>query len=91
MTDMLIFGFHYKQKFYQAIANIWKKSTNGLYRITVMNGDLERLLFGKNIVSIKEGKFLMDEPEVNAEVIQLQQALVIGLNDHQQATEKLAG
>lgn len=89
MTDMLIFGFHYKQKFYKAIANLWKKSTNGLYRITVMNGDLEKLLLGNNIVSIKEGKFVSDESANDQEVKQLQQALVVGLNDHQLGLEKL--
>ena len=83
MTDMLVFGFHYKQRFYKAIANLWKKSTNGLYRITVMNGDLEKLLFGNNILSLKEGRFLMEESIGNLEVRQLQQALVLGLNDHQ--------
>ncbi|QEC40175.1 hypothetical protein [Pseudobacter ginsenosidimutans] len=83
MTDMLVFGFHYKQRFYKAIANIWKKSTNGLYRITVMNGDLEKLLFGNNILSLKDGRFLMEESIGDLEVRQLQQALVLGLNDHQ--------
>lgn len=83
MTDMLVFGFHYKQRFYKAIANIWKKSTNGLYRITVMNGDLEKLLFGNNILSLKDGRFLMEESIGNLEVRQLQQALVLGLNAHQ--------
>ncbi|WP_127126223.1 hypothetical protein [Pseudoflavitalea rhizosphaerae] len=83
MTDMLVFGFHYKQRFYKAIANIWKKSTNGLYRITVMNGDLERLLFGNNILSLKDGRFLMEDSIGDLEVRQLQQALMLGLNNHQ--------
>jgi hypothetical protein len=92
MTDMLVFGFHYKQRFYKAIANLWKKSTNGLYRITVMNGDLEQLLFGNNIVSLKEGKFLTEASTGDVEEVkQLQQALVIGLNDHRQALEKMTG
>lgn len=91
MTDMLIFGFHYKQKFYQAIANLWKKSTNGLYRITVMNGDLERLLFGNNIVSLKEGRFLTDEAADSTDLKQLQQALVAGLTNHWRTSGKLAG
>lgn len=82
MSDMLVFGFHYKERFYKAIANLWKKSTNGLYRITVMNGDLERLLFGNNIVSLKEGKFMTAEAAADTEIKQLQEALVIALNDH---------
>lgn len=91
MSDMLVFGFHYKERFYKAIANLWKKSTNGLYRITVMNGDLERLLFGNNIVSLKEGRFLAatDAKAADMEIKQLQEALVIALNDHR--GEKLTG
>ncbi|MGN6418330.1 MAG: hypothetical protein ACTHMC_12610 [Pseudobacter sp.] len=84
MSDMLVFGFHYKERFYKAIANLWKKSTNGIYRITVMNGDLERLLFGNNIVSLKEGRFLATAGTnvADMEIKQLQEALVIALNDH---------
>lgn len=84
MSDMLVFGFHYKERFYKAIANLWKKSTNGLYRITVMNGDLERLLFGNNIVELKEGRFLATAGAnvADMEIKQLQEALVIALNDH---------
>ena len=82
MSDMLVFGFHYKQRFYQAIANIWKKSTSGLYRITVMNGDLERLLFGNNIYSSRDERFLINDTEGNLELVQLQQVLASALNDH---------
>lgn len=79
---MLVFGFHYKQRFYQAIANIWKKSTNGLYRITVMNGDLERLLFGNNIYCSRDEKFFLNDAEHNLELVQLHQVLVSALNNH---------
>ncbi|HVK46263.1 MAG TPA: hypothetical protein VM488_00435 [Pseudobacter sp.] len=89
MTDMLVFSFRYKERFYKAIANLWQKSTKGLYRITVMNGDLERMLFGNNIVSLKEGRFMTAEASAEPEIKQLQEALVIALNDQQ--GEKLTG
>lgn len=91
MTDMLVFGFHYKQKFYKAIANLWRKSSNGLYRITVMNGDLERLLFGHNIFSLKDGRFLSDHITGDVEIQQLQHVLTLALNDHRQAGGKMGG
>lgn len=89
MTDMFVFNFHYNNNSYKAIANIWK-SSNGYYRITVMNGDLERLLFGNNIVSPDEGWVNTTDHSGNADLKELQEALLSALHAQLHEVEKLA-
>lgn len=89
MTDMFVFNFHYNNSSYKAIANVWKNS-NGYYRITIMNGDLERLLFGNNIVSPDEGWINATDGSGDAAVKELQEALLSALHAQLHEVEKLA-
>lgn len=89
MTDMFVFSFHYNNSTYKAIANKWKES-NGYYRITVMNGDLERLLFGNNIVSPEEGWIDAADNSGNTALKELQEALLAALHAELHDVEKLA-
>lgn len=89
MTDMFVFSFHYNNSSYKAIANLWK-NRNGYYRITVMNGDLERLLFGNNIVSLHEGWINITEISSNPDLTELQESLLAALHAQLHEVEKLA-
>lgn len=90
MKDMVIFDFNFQQTSYKAIANPYRKGGNGCFRITVMNGELEKLLFGNNILSLTENRFLNNEKTDNPDLKELQQILLHTFTRHLQSLEKLA-
>lgn len=90
MKDMVIFDFNFQQTSYKAIANPYSKGGNGCFRITVMNGELEKLIFGNNILSLEENRFLNNEKIDNADLIGLQQTILHTFSGHLQSMEKLA-
>ena len=50
MHKFLTVGFSFCEKLYQSIIMVKKKSDHTVYQITVMNGDLEKLLHGNHII-----------------------------------------
>ncbi|MGZ8550555.1 MAG: hypothetical protein ACXWV2_07830 [Chitinophagaceae bacterium] len=50
MAKYLIIGFEYCEKLYKAIAHCKTSRICKEYRITVMNGDLEKLLYGNHTI-----------------------------------------
>ena len=79
---MFTISFFYHQKAYQAV--ITEKDGNGhkIYRITVMNGELENLLKGNTLIE-KEGKILCSNPPENDEqgalLLSIRQSLIARL------------
>ena len=48
MQKFLIVGFMFCKNLYHSIVMVKKKSDCTIYQITVMNGDLEKLLYGNH-------------------------------------------
>jgi hypothetical protein len=54
--------FYFRKQEYYALARLREKEAEPAYYITVMNGDLERLLYGNHILVPKDGRFYSDLP-----------------------------
>ena len=57
-----------------------------LHSITIMNGDLERLLYGNHIIVEKEGCFQSALPVMNKQIGDLKQSIINALCRYFRAT-----
>ena len=55
MNRFLIIPFEFCKKTYYSLVMCKSKAEGTEYRITVMNGELEQLLFGNNVILEKNG------------------------------------
>lgn len=79
--EILSLEFAYRSKTYYALirTKIIHKETQ--YHITIMNGDLERLLYGHHIISPKGNNFLhvANDEMAGPEIIELKKCIVEAL------------
>ncbi len=57
---MIAVGFQYKDNSYKALIRLKEKGPKKEYHITVMDGTLERLLYGNHIVVEENGQLRRD-------------------------------
>jgi hypothetical protein len=57
-----------------------------LHFVTIMNGDLERLLYGNHIIEEKDGCFQSALPIVNKQIGELKQSIINALCRYVQST-----
>jgi hypothetical protein len=55
MTKLLTIGFDFMENFYYSLIRVKERETCKEYEITVMNGTLERLLYGNHVIREKNG------------------------------------
>ena len=83
MGTIMSLGFEFKGKEYYSLIRVKEKNDNTEYHITVMNGDLERLLYGNHV--IKDLKNLEVEADTaNNEQAVLKKQIADALNRHLQ-------
>jgi hypothetical protein len=58
MIAMLSMEFEYREKLYAALVRVKKINDNIEYHLTIMNGDLEKLLYGWHIFKEEQGRFV---------------------------------
>lgn len=63
MGKVLTVGFEFQEGFYYSLIHIKQILDETVYKITVMNGNLERMLFGNNIIHEKEGHLYIEVSE----------------------------
>lgn len=85
MSSILSLGFEFKGNYYSFLARLKEKETVTEYHITVMNGELEKLLYGNHILSGTNGRIDIERPaEINDQAqlkIQIARALNVYLNE----------
>jgi hypothetical protein len=64
MIKLLSLEFEYKGAFYYALIRV-KEGHGREYHITVMNGELERILYGNHIIPEVNGRLQVDVPAEN--------------------------
>ncbi len=69
MTEIV--SFEFEQTFYQAVVLAKHDGNSRQYRITIMNGDLEKMLFGCHTILEKAGNFLFANTHAGVEKLQL--------------------
>ena len=79
--EIMSLEFSYRSKTYYALIRTKIVQQEKQYHITVMNGELERLLYGHHIISPKGTHFLhvANEEMAGAEVIELKQCIIDAL------------
>jgi hypothetical protein len=73
---------------YYALIRTKEDGDKRLHSITIMNGDLEQLLYGNHIIMEKDGCFQSVLPIVNKQISELKQSIINALCKHVQATSR---
>lgn len=63
MAKLLNIGFEYKGCIYYSLIRVKEKENWVEYQITVMDGNLEKLLYGNHIIKEVNGQLEMDLPD----------------------------
>jgi len=65
MAKLLNLGFEYKGCIYYSLIRVKEKENCTEYQVTVMDGNLEKLLYGNHIIKEVNGQLEMDLPDDN--------------------------
>jgi hypothetical protein len=78
---MFSISFKYKKSQYQALIRIIKEREEGEkeYRVTIMNGDLEMLLYGNHILKEKNGRIDIQESDLPHHIVELRAVIADAL------------
>lgn len=60
MMNILTVGFEFRNVFYYSLIRVKEKETGTDYQVTVMNGKLEKLLYGNHIIKERDGSLLVE-------------------------------
>lgn len=82
MIGLLSIGFEFEGSPYSFLARTKEKENFTEYHITVMNGKLEKLLYGNHILVFKNGKILMDLPVKDDEQSKLKMTIAMALRQY---------
>ena len=85
MSSLLSLGFDYKGHHHSFLARVKEEGNKTDYYITVMNGELEKLLFGNHIITSIKGEIMATATDTNGEQhflkTQIEKALARYLNE----------
>ena len=79
MEKIISLEFKYRSRIYYALIRTKEDGESRLHSITVMNGELERLLYGNHIIMEKEGCFQSALPLVDKQIGELKQCIINAL------------
>ena len=65
MLNLLTVGFEFRDVFYYSLIRVRDKVIGTDYEITVMNGNLEKLLYGNHVIKQRNGQLLVELVETN--------------------------
>ncbi len=85
---MLSIPFEYQSAVYHALARVKEKAGLTEYHITVMNGKLEKLLYGNHIITCEQGTFRYDVSG-NSLIDTLKGTITEALNKYLQYTREV--
>jgi len=86
MDNIISLEFIYHSRMYYALVRTKEDGDIRLHSITIMNGDLERLLYGNHIIVEKEGCFQSALPVMNKQIGDLKQSIINALCRYFRAT-----
>lgn len=86
---MISIAFTYKSRTYYALIRAKIIGEEKYYHITVMNGDLETLLYGHHII-IEENGVLKSPEMVNSEVAELKQSIIDAFSQYLKENDLLS-
>jgi hypothetical protein len=83
MSNIISLPVNYYGNEFSSLVRIIKKDDNVIQlRVTIMNGNLEMLLFGHNVFDCVDGAIISYNKPVNKEALYLQQQVIRSLEKH---------
>jgi hypothetical protein len=79
MDNIISLEFRYRSRMYYALVRTKEEGETRLHSITIMNGDLERLLYGNHVIMEKDGCFQSALPIMNEQIGELKQSIIKAL------------
>jgi hypothetical protein len=80
--EFLSVEFEFEGGTYNTLIRKKRKASGTEYCITVMNGKLEKLLYGNHIIKEKDGVLQADYSTENTKMLQLKQCITKALQQH---------
>ena len=91
MKRMLALAFVHQQKEYSALVRVKEYTPNIILRVTIMNGNLEQLLFGYNLFQYKNKEVIPVNCSSVPAIASLQQTISDHLRKHLHTNPELIG
>lgn len=82
MNNIITISFDYNRRVYAALVSIKKRPERTEYRITIMNGELEKLFFGHHILVENDGYFITDNRIENVAIKHLRETIIMALKNY---------
>ena len=82
MDKIITLEFKYRSKIYCALIRTKLYGEERIHRATIMNGDLERQLYGHHIIVEKKDVFQPVSEIEDERIIELQQCIIDALSEH---------
>lgn len=67
MSSLLSLGFEYKGCHHSFLARVKEDGNKTEYHVTVMNGELEKLLYGNHVITGSNGQIIADMPDATGD------------------------
>jgi len=80
MATIMSLGFEYKGKEYYSLIRVKERNDTVEYHVTVMNGDLERLLYGNHVICTNNGELEIEDIPEKSEQCRLKKEIAKALN-----------
>jgi len=84
MSSLLSLGFEFKDCHHSFLARVKETGNEIEYHVTLMNGELEKLLYGNHIITGSSNHVVADLPADNQEDQHLKFRIAQGLNKYLQ-------
>ena len=82
MATIMSIAFEFKGKEYYSLIRVKERNEKTEYHITIMNGELERLLYGNHIICPVNGSINLEELNENTEQCRLKKEIAVALDRH---------
>jgi hypothetical protein len=82
MASIISLGFEFKSHYYYVLVSLKELNEKVQYRLTIMNGELEKFLHGNNIINEVDGKLELDDCAGDKEKWTLKKQIVRALGEH---------
>ena len=79
MDNIISVEFTYRSRMYYALVRTKEDGDKRLHSVTIMNGDLERLLYGHHVIVEKDGCFQSALPVLNRQISELKETIINAL------------
>ena len=82
MASIVSIAFKFKESFHYVLVSVKELNDKIQYRLTIMNGDLEKLLYDCNTINEVNGQLELDDCGGNLEKWKLKKQIVLALSEH---------